>query len=235
MADDVEQEQHHQDRAQPAGGLLDRVHRIGTFRHAQHCHRTKAEAQDGPQGSAEVGGPERLGNAHFTRQVARVVGGIRREAYLPDGAQRHGGDEARQVERATAEEVGRQFLGEHHDEAGQQRRTHHPGTDTVEDVDETIADHANGGGTQRTDHDRTRHRHARGDAVDGLARQDDVGNEETDIDQRGEEHDQQGAVAAELATALHHLWNAQLRSLRRSKGNDHAPDKMAQHDGDQPP
>jgi hypothetical protein len=58
---------------------------------------------------------------------------------------------------------------------------------------------------------------------------------EADVDQRGEEHDQQRAIAAELATALHHLRNAQLRSLRRGQGDDHAPDQMAQHDGDQAP
>ncbi|MNJ82299.1 hypothetical protein D3C77_816080 [compost metagenome] len=56
-------------------------------------------------------------------------------------------------------------------------------------MDEAVADHANGGGAQGTDHDRTRHRHARGNAVNGLARQDDVGNKEADIDQCGEEHD----------------------------------------------
>ncbi|MNR00358.1 hypothetical protein D3C85_1161280 [compost metagenome] len=102
-------------------------------------------------------------------------------------------------------------------------------------MDEAIADHTDGGGAEGADDDRHLQRHGGGDAVDRLARQDDVGDEEADIDDGGEEHDQQRAVAAELATALDHLRDAHLRPLGRGQGNEDPAEHMPQHDGQQAP
>ncbi|MCY1492641.1 hypothetical protein D9M68_264490 [compost metagenome] len=102
-------------------------------------------------------------------------------------------------------------------------------------MDEAIADHTDGGGAEGADDDRRRQRHGGGDAVDRLARQDDVGDEEADIDDGGEEHDQQRAVAAELAAALDHLRDAHLRPLGRGQGDEDAAEHMPQHDGQQAP
>ncbi|MCY1435702.1 hypothetical protein D9M71_518060 [compost metagenome] len=102
-------------------------------------------------------------------------------------------------------------------------------------MDEAIADHTDGGGAEGADDDRHLQRHGGGDAVDRLARQDDVGDEEADIDDGGEEHDQQRAVAAELAAALDHLRDAHLRPLGRGQGDEDAAEHMPQRDGQQAP
>ncbi|MCY1181702.1 hypothetical protein D9M73_222210 [compost metagenome] len=146
MADDVEQEQHHQDRPQPTGGLLDRRHRLGAFGRRQHCHGTEGERQDRAQGRPQVSGEERPGDADVRRQVARVVRHIRRETDLPDDAQRHRGQPAGQVEPAASEEVRRQIMGEDIEETGEQGTAHHPGADAVQGMDEAITDHPDGRG-----------------------------------------------------------------------------------------
>ncbi|MNR01028.1 hypothetical protein D3C85_1168220 [compost metagenome] len=113
-------------------------------------------------------------------------------------------------------------MAEDIEEARQQGAAHHPGADAVQGMDEAIADDPDRRGTQGTDHDSRRQRHRLGHAVNGLASQDDVGNKETDINQRGKKHDQQRAKTPELATALHHLRNAHARPLGRCQGNDDA-------------
>ncbi|MCY1422879.1 hypothetical protein D9M71_385760 [compost metagenome] len=146
MADDVEQEQHHQDRPQPTGGLLDRRHRLGAFRGCQYRHGAEGERQDRAQGRPQIRGPEWLGDPNIRRQVTRVVRHIRREADLPDDAQRHRGQPAGQVESAAGEEVRRQIMGEDIEETGEQGTAHHPGADAVQGMDEAITDHPDGRG-----------------------------------------------------------------------------------------
>ncbi|MNF86772.1 hypothetical protein D3C84_692200 [compost metagenome] len=126
-------------------------------------------------------------------------------------------------------------MGEDVEETGEQRAAHDPGADAVEGVDEAITDHPDGRGAECADENAGRHRNRRRNADDRFASQHDVGDEEADVDQRGEEHDQQRAVAAELATALHHLRDAHLRPLGRGQRNEHAAEHMPQHDGQQAP
>lgn len=71
--------------------------------------------------------------------------------------------------------------------------------------------------------------------MQGLAGEDDVGGEEADVHDAGDQHHQQGAEGAELGAALDHLWNAHLRALRRVQGHQHAADQVADQNGDDAP
>jgi hypothetical protein len=102
-------------------------------------------------------------------------------------------------------------------------------------MNEAVTDHPDRGGAQGADEDARRHRNRRRDADNRLARQDDVGDEKADVDQCGEEHDQQRAVTAELATALHHLRDAHARALGRCEGNHDAAEQMPEGNRQQPP
>ncbi len=84
-------------------------------------------------------------------------------------------------------------------------------------------------------YDADRHRDAVDYAVQGLAGEDDVGGEEADVHDAGDQHHQQGAEGAELGAALDHLRNAHLRALRRVQGHQHAADQVADEDGDDAP
>jgi len=226
VADDVEQEQHHQNRPQPTGGLLDRCHRLGAFRRRQNRHRAKAERQNRPQRRAQISGPERFGDADIRRQITRIIGHVRRETNLPDDPQRHRCQPARQVEAAARQEVRRQIVGEDVEETGEQRATHHPGADAVQCMDEVVADHTNRRGRQCADQNAQRRRYRRRNADNRFTGQHDVGNEEADVDQRCKKHDQQCAVTPELTATLDHLRNAHARPLRRGQGDHHAADQV---------
>ncbi len=145
------------------------------------------------------------------------------------------GQPAGQVETATGEEVRRQVMGEDVEETGEQRAAHHPGTNTIEGMDEAVTDHPDGGGAEGTDQDTGGHRDRRHDADDRFAGQHDVGNEETDVNQGGKEHDQQRTIATELTPALHHLRNAHARALGRREGNHQPADHVPQGNRQQAP
>lgn len=235
VADDIEQKQHHQNRPQPPGGLLDRSHRFGAFRRCQNRHRAKAERQNRPQRRPQISGPERFGDTDIRRQITRIIGHVRREADLPDDPQRHRRQPTRQVETAARQEVCRQVVSEDVNETGEQRAAHHPGADAVQCMDEVVADHTNRSGRQCANQNAQRRRYRRCDTDNRFTGKHDVGNEETDVDQRRKKHDQQCAVTPELATALNHLRNAHARALRRRQGDHHAADQVPQRNRQQPP
>jgi hypothetical protein len=126
-------------------------------------------------------------------------------------------------------------MGKDIDEPGEQRAAHHPGADAVQRMDEVVADHADRRGRQCADQNAQRRRHRWRDANDGFAGEHDVGNKEADVDDRGEKHDQQCAITAELAATLNHLRNAHARALRRCQRNHHPADHVPERNRQQPP
>ena len=89
----------------------------------------------------------------------------------------------------------------------------YPGADSIEYVDEAIADDADDPGTNGTDNDAHRYRYDVHHAVQGFTGQHNVGGEEADVHHPGNHHHQQRAEGAELSTALDHLRDAHLRAL----------------------
>ena len=62
-----------------------------------HCgsdHGAQDHRQDGAQGRAPVAGPEGLPRSRVRRQIARVVGHVRRVSELPERTHGHHGEEA---------------------------------------------------------------------------------------------------------------------------------------------
>ena len=87
MTDDIEQEQHHQNRPKPARRLLDRDHCLSPFGGRQYRDRAERKGQYRAQGRPQVSSKEWFGKADVGRQVPRIVRDIRREADLPDDPQ----------------------------------------------------------------------------------------------------------------------------------------------------
>ncbi|MNJ44925.1 hypothetical protein D3C77_399990 [compost metagenome] len=235
MADHAEQEQHQHQRANAAGGQFHCIHGVHACRSGQHCHRTEHERQARTQRRTQVGGPEGRRHTNVLRQVARIVRDIRSKGDLPERRQRYGGQPAGDVEAATGEEISGLDVGEDVAEAQHDAHAQHPGANTVEHMDEAVANDADDPRTQGANDDTYRHRHAVDHAMQRLAGQDDVGSEEADVHHPGNHHHQQCTQGAELGPALDHLRNAHLRALRRMQRHQHAADQMANEDGDDAP
>ncbi len=126
-------------------------------------------------------------------------------------------------------------VGEDVAEADHYADAQHPGADTVEHVDEAVADDTDDARPQRTDDDAHRYRHGVYHAMQRLAGEHDVGSEETDVHDAGDHHHQQRTEGAELRAALDHLRDAHLRALGRVQSHQYPADQVADQDGDDAP
>ena len=101
MADDAQQEEYQHQRADRAGRQLYRIHGFQPHRRRQHRYRAENKRQTGTERRAKIGGPERRGDGHIRRQVARIIRNIRGEGDLPQRRQRYGGQPAREGKAAA--------------------------------------------------------------------------------------------------------------------------------------
>lgn len=235
VADYAEQKQHEHQRADGAGGEFDGVHGVHADWGGEHGDGAEDEGQAGAEGGAQVGGPEGGRHGYVGRQVAGVVRHVGREGDLPQRGEGHGGQPTGDVEAATGQKVRGLHVGEDVAEAQHDAGAEYPGADAVEHVDEAVADDADDAGTDGADDDADGHGHAVDHAVQGFTRQHDVGGEEADVHDAGDDHHQQGAEGAELRAALDHLRDAHLRALGRVQRHQHAADQVADEDGDDAP
>ena len=232
MADDIQNEQEHEDRSESARGRTHRRHGAQARRGRQHHQGAEHERQRGTEQRAAVGRDERPPDTHFLRQVARIVRGVAGIGNLPDHGQGHRAEPTCKSDAAAHGKIRRQPATHHH-EANQQRRTHDPGTDPVEKMDKVIANHTDAGGADARNDGTAGQRHGRKDGADRLARQEDVGGKENDVDHGRKPDHQQRTVAPELASALHHLRHTEQRPLRRTQRQHNRAQRMTDdHRGD---
>ncbi len=121
------------------------------------------------------------------------------------------------------------------DETDDDADPQHPGANAVEHMDEAVADDADDPRAERTDDDADRHWNAVDHAVQRLAGQHDVGSEEADVHDPGNQHHQQRTERAELCAALDHLRDAHLRALCRVQRHQHTANQVADKNGDDAP
>ncbi|CAM2153275.1 hypothetical protein PT2222_20125 [Paraburkholderia tropica] len=225
---------HHQtaDAVRERGEAVDHV-AVGDH---QADHRAQHHREDRAERAAPVARPERHACAGCARHVARVVGDIRRVRDLPECRDRNRAEKARGVRGVACEEVGGQAVHAHDpDEREQQHRARAPRHQARVGVDQVVAENGRHE-TERADHEHAVvHAHVRGEAVQRLTAQHEVRREEAQIHHHDEADHQQRAERAELAARLHHLRDAELRTLRRMQRHEHGAHQRADHDAEHAP